>query len=223
MTSWNEGEEFASMGIGHFIWYPSTEKVVYEESFPRLVLFMSENGVDIPRWIIKGNKIHMPWRDRGEFLLDYNSQRMIDLRKFLFDTMNYQVLFMINRLESALTKILKATKFSKRLKVKRQFYRLYDLQYGAYVLIDYTNFKGEGILDSESYNGYGWGLRQVLENMEDNGKGNEINDFVESAKFVLTRRVLNSPSERNEERWLEGWLKRVENYNNFVVVNENNN
>ncbi|MGB2693511.1 MAG: hypothetical protein WBC96_13555, partial [Thermodesulfobacteriota bacterium] len=22
LTTWNEGEEFASLGIGHFIWYP---------------------------------------------------------------------------------------------------------------------------------------------------------------------------------------------------------
>ncbi|PYK40467.1 MAG: hypothetical protein DME60_07965, partial [Verrucomicrobia bacterium] len=26
LTSWNEGENFASLGIGHFIWYPKGQR-----------------------------------------------------------------------------------------------------------------------------------------------------------------------------------------------------
>jgi len=26
LTSWNKGEDFASLGIGHFIWYPAERK-----------------------------------------------------------------------------------------------------------------------------------------------------------------------------------------------------
>ena len=32
-------------------------------------------------------------------------------------------------------------------------------------LIDYVNFKGEGVLETERYRGRGWGLLQVLEGM----------------------------------------------------------
>ncbi|MGZ5512150.1 MAG: hypothetical protein ACXWG7_02070, partial [Chthoniobacterales bacterium] len=34
LTSWNAGENFASLGIGHFIWYPKDVRGPFEESFP---------------------------------------------------------------------------------------------------------------------------------------------------------------------------------------------
>src|SRR4051794_39519410 len=33
LTSWNAGEDFASLGIGHFIWYPEGRRGPFEESF----------------------------------------------------------------------------------------------------------------------------------------------------------------------------------------------
>ena len=33
LTSWNEGENFASLGIGHFIWYPKGQRGPFDESF----------------------------------------------------------------------------------------------------------------------------------------------------------------------------------------------
>ena len=36
LTSWNAGEDFASLGIGHFIWYPAGRRGPFEESFPQL-------------------------------------------------------------------------------------------------------------------------------------------------------------------------------------------
>jgi hypothetical protein len=39
-----------------------------------------------------------------------------------------------------------------------------------------------------------------------------VKSFAESAKTVLRNRVRNSPPERNEARWLPGWLKRVDTY-----------
>jgi hypothetical protein len=40
-----------------------------------------------------------------------------------------------------------------------------------------------------------------------------VNEFSHSAAAVLKRRVQNSPPERNEARWLSGWLNRVHSYN----------
>ncbi len=37
LTHWNEGETFASLGMGHFIWYPANISYrPYRESFTRL-------------------------------------------------------------------------------------------------------------------------------------------------------------------------------------------
>ena len=51
---------------------------------------------------------------------------------------------------------------------------------GLYVLLDYTNFKGEGTLKSERYKGQGWGLLQVLEHM-DPQESNKQKAFAQSA------------------------------------------
>ena len=37
LTSWNDGEDFPSLGIGHFIWYRAGQQEIYEESFPQLL------------------------------------------------------------------------------------------------------------------------------------------------------------------------------------------
>ena len=36
LVYWNEGENFPSLGIGHFIWYKQGEPGIFEESFPQL-------------------------------------------------------------------------------------------------------------------------------------------------------------------------------------------
>ena len=48
LTAWNYGEDFASLGIGHFIWYPSGRRGPFEESFPLLLRYLETNDVKIP-------------------------------------------------------------------------------------------------------------------------------------------------------------------------------
>ncbi len=84
---------------------------------------------------------------------------------------------------------------------------------GVYILADYVNFKGLGIIDSERYKGEGWGLLQVLEGMRDEIEAPDpIKEFVYSAENLLERRVSNSPLGRNEQKWLPGWKRRVNSY-----------
>jgi hypothetical protein len=52
LTSWNEGENFASLGIGHFIWYPKGQRGPFEESFPKLVSFVSSRGAKLPGFLL---------------------------------------------------------------------------------------------------------------------------------------------------------------------------
>ena len=39
LVYWNSGENFPSLGIGHFIWYRKNQTEIFDESFPKLVDF----------------------------------------------------------------------------------------------------------------------------------------------------------------------------------------
>ena len=48
---WNKGEEFASVGIGHFIWYTADKPMWFWEAFPPMLRFLIEHGARPPRWL----------------------------------------------------------------------------------------------------------------------------------------------------------------------------
>jgi hypothetical protein len=212
LTSWNSGENFASLGIGHFIWYPEGMPGPFEESFPQLVSFIAARGAKLPHLLLATGELHCPWKSRTEFLRAQQTPEMRQLRQFLVDTVDLQAQFMINRLQNALPKMLQETAPSNRAKVQQQFQRLTDSARGCFALADYVNFKGEGVLPTERYRGQGWGLLQVLEQMPDTNT-DAVAAFSRAAAQVLTRRVQNAPRERKESRWLPGWTHRVESYN----------
>ncbi len=211
LTSWNAGENFASLGIGHFIWYPKSARGPFEESFPDLVRYVSERGAKLPELLQRHHAC--PWNTRGEFLAAREGADMQALRRFLVDTIDLQAQFLVQRLEAALPKMLAAAPAADRADVRRQFERVASTGQGCYALVDYVNFKGEGVLDTERYQGQGWGLLQVLQSMNGSESGPAAaRAFSQAARQVLTRRVKNSPSARNEARWLPGWVQRVQSY-----------
>jgi hypothetical protein len=207
LTSWNSGENFASLGIGHFIWYPVGQSGPFEESFPPLLAYLKESGVRLPAWLTDSHGC--PWPNRSAFLADLRSARLQELRTILANTVPLQARFAANRLETALPKMLAAAPAGEQAKVKQNFYRVAATSSGMYPLVDYVNFKGEGTSPTERYRGEGWGLLQVLETMKE---GPAVEQFRTAATQVLTRRVHNAPPERHEERWLPGWLSRVRSY-----------
>ena len=213
LTSWNQGEDFASLGIGHFIWYPNGRRGPFEESFPKLVSFVSNRGAKLPTLLLDvGHGQPCPWNSRAEFQQAQNTVEMNQLRRFLVDTIDLQAEFLVARLEAALPKMLAEAAPADRSNVQQQFERLTKTPQGCYALIDYVNFKGEGVLHTERYQGQGWGLLQVLEAMHGNSDSGAPDEFARAAKVVLTRRVQNAPPERHESRWLTGWLRRVNSY-----------
>ena len=213
LTSWNEGENFASLGIGHFIWYPKGQRGPFEESFPKLVSFIAKRGAKLPGLLLGAGELPCPWNSRAEFLQAQETPEMRQLRRFLADTVDLQTEFLISRLQNALPKMLAEAAPSDRANVQQQFERLASTSQGCYALVDYVNFKGEGVLHTERYQGQGWGLLQVLENMHGTSAGLEAADeFARAAKATLIRRVQNAPAERRESRWLSGWLQRVSTY-----------
>ncbi|MDQ6862134.1 MAG: hypothetical protein M3032_13395 [Verrucomicrobiota bacterium] len=213
LTSWNSGENFASLGIGHFIWYPKGVRGPFEESFPDLVRFAASRNAKLPQVVIANRDSGCPWSSRAEFLAATDSPPMTELRRFLAATVDLQAEFLVERLQHALPKLLAEASPAARANVERQFARVATSPQGCYALIDYVNFKGEGVLDTERYGGQGWGLLQVLEGMTGTGDGPPAaQEFARSARSVLTRRVKNSPPDRKESLWLAGWLQRVASY-----------
>jgi hypothetical protein len=213
LTSWNQGEDFASLGIGHFIWYPKGRQGPFEESFPKLVSFVSSRGAKLPTLLLGVGRVQpCPWNSRAEFLQAQNTVEMNQLRRFLVDTIDLQAEFLVARLEASLPKMLAEAAPVDRTNVQKQFERLTKTPQGCYALIDYVNFKGEGVLHTERYQGQGWGLLQVLEAMQSNSDSGAPDEFARAAKVVLTRRVQNAPLDRHESRWLTGWLRRVNSY-----------
>ena len=210
---WNTGEDFPSLGIGHFIWYRAGQRGKFAESFPQLVDYYRAHDIKLPK-IIEENE-YSPWANSDEL---FRLKRIMDnditeLTNFLYNTKDIQVAFIFERLENSLEKMMAISDNPEN--VKKQFYRVAQSPNGLYPLIDYVNFKGEGTTRTETYNGEGWGLLQVLENMKGTGSGKAaLEEFSNSAKAVLERRVKNAGSDSNEKKWLQGWLNRCNTYKN---------
>lgn len=209
LTSWNKGENFASLGIGHFIWYPAGKKDRFQETFSDLLQVFQKEKVTLPEWL--ATAAGCPWSSREEFYQQIQSREMEDLRQLLFNTRDLQAIFMAQRLETLFPQIVASCPPEERERISSLFRRLTEEGKGWYALIDYLNFKGTGISPSERYQGKGWGLLQVLEQMPSSSK-RPLDDFVAAAKVVLTRRVQNAPPERDEKKWLPGWLNRLDTY-----------
>lgn len=213
LIAWNEGEDFMSLGIGHFIWHPANGKDSFEESFVRFLEYAESSGEQIPGWLDTAPFPACPWSSREGFLASAEDGRLIELKQFLIKTKPLQTVFIIKRLEEALPLILNSVSEERRNKINLQFNRVVFSPSGVFVLADYVNFKGLGITPSENYQGKGWGLLQVLEGMRDEKEAPDaVGEFARSANVVLEDRVKNSPSGRNEQKWLPGWQKRVNSY-----------
>ncbi len=207
---WNPGEAFASAGIGHFIWYPPGARGPFHESFPEMLAFLSSRSVPMPGWLEKDTTRGCPWSTREEFLDQRNGSEATELRRLLIDTVALQAEFMVARLESAFDKIIPVVPADETGVIASRFCALAATRLGRYALVDYVNFKGEGTKPEERYAGQGWGLAQALEEMHGGLPANV--DFAEAAARVLERRVRNAPAGRREQRWLRGWLHRVDSY-----------
>ena len=45
LVHWNVGEEFMSLGLGHFIWYPAGIEKTFSEIFPQLLSLFVERCI----------------------------------------------------------------------------------------------------------------------------------------------------------------------------------
>jgi hypothetical protein len=209
LTSWNKGEDFPSLGIGHFIWYPAGVPQTFEESFPAMIAHLQSRGAKPPSWVLTTRVC--PWRTRESFLAERNGERLAALRAFLARTVGLQAEFAASRARRALPKVLAAAPAAERAALEQKYDAVATTAQGVYTLVDYVNFKGEGVNPNERYAGRGWGLLQVLEEMKPVTSGPAAAaEFSAAAKRVLGRRIANAP--RPESQWRAGWFSRCEGY-----------
>lgn len=213
LTTWNYGEDFASLGIGHFLWHPyQNNRASFNSGFPHLLRYIEKRGIHLPWWLQGKNGLHCPWSSREEFLQAQNSTRMKELRDFLQQTIPVQAEYLASHLQIILPDLLINTPPEERTLIYNNFLSLAHTPAGTYALIDYLNFKGAGISDAPNNYAIGTGLLQVLRHMSFAPRGSTpLQAYVWSAKKALIRRVERSSSPHNE-RWLAGWFKRLNTY-----------
>lgn len=211
LTHWNEGEEFPSLGIGHFIWYPKGFDGRWTETFPEFVRYAQAKGAkDIPATALLPD---CPWQNRSAFQRDFNGPRLTALRKWLASRIDLQTDFIMAKSRAALPKIMAAAPADQRDRIRRNYEKVASTPNGTYALIDYVNFKGDGTNPRERYNGEGWGLMWVLMEMRNVPAGQAAaREFAAAAKRRLDLRVRNSPPARGEKRWTAGWHNRCDTY-----------
>lgn len=213
LTSWNEGEDFPSLGIGHFIWYRSGQQEAFVESFPALLAYYDSQNITLPLWLDALPNREAPWQNKAQFEAEFDAERLSELRDFLYRTREIQVQFIINRMQQSLPSLIAHAQQPSL--IEALFYEIANnsAPLGMYALIDYVNFKGEGTSNKERYAGQGWGLLQVLETLASTRDGTELMpQFAQSARTVLAQRVANAPAQRNEQRWIQGWNNRTLTY-----------
>lgn len=212
LVHWNDGEAFPSLGIGHFIWYPEGVEGRFVESFPALMEYMEQRQVNIPEWLRALEPFDAPWREKADFLAVDDSPRVAELREFLAGTQGIQAEFIFRRARQSLAKVIEAAPDNQKPEIAARLESLSQTPGGVYAIIDYVNFKGEGLSPTERYEGQGWGLLQVLLEMSESPDQSALLKFREAADTVLTRRAANAENPIERERWLPGWRKRLETY-----------
>lgn len=151
LVHWNEGESFPSLGIGHFIWYPAGVNERFVESFPQLIAYMNQRQAPVPGWLRSLDPLDAPWPDRSAFMRVQDSARVTELREFLAVTQGVQAEFIFLRTQASLGNVLEEIPSHSRDAIRQYLTALSATPGGVYALMDYVNFKGEGLAESERY------------------------------------------------------------------------
>lgn len=217
LVHWNKRENFAAMGIGHFTWYPAGRRARFGNTFPGLLDHLQKNGVKLPHWVQRARFEGAPWRSREELMRVKNTPEIRQFAQLLYKTRHLQAKYIMDRAMRAMPRLVKKTPQHLRGHVANNLNAVANSHGGRYVLVDYVNFKGEGLNRHGGYKGHNWGLLQVLEEMHPSRPGPQaLNEYADAAMRVLERRVRNSNPRRNERKWLPGWRNRTNTYRNPI-------
>lgn len=215
---WSKNEPFPSLGIGHFIWYPKGIPERFDQTFPAMIQYYIDNKVKVPAWLVAIKNTGAPWPNRSTFEKARNDPQFKELQYLLMNTKALQTKFFFERLTASIPEITDTVAPQYRDHIVKSYNAVAKSKGGWYPLIDYINFKGKGIKDTERYNNQGWGLLQVLQAMRPIAPGpNALREFSRAASATLHRRIRNSPPSKNEKRWLKGWMKRTNGYATSIL------
>ncbi len=218
LTWWGEGEDFPSFGIGHFIWFPAGVDAPFDETFPAMVSFVRQRSPDslaVPRWLADLTPFVAPWKDKQQLDRAQSAADMVELREWLQATRQLQARFIVATFRQRWRDLALPAEQYRHMTLLLQ--KMAETAGGLFAVIDYYNFKGLGDNPRERYQGQGWGLIQVLQALAPlHNEAGDCADLVEqfrrAAASRLRLRVELAPPERNESRWLDGWLKRLQGY-----------
>jgi hypothetical protein len=233
LAFWSTNEAFPSLGIGHFIW--GTDGV-YDYVFPQFVDFLLEKSEETPpaftfptkyqtslyNKLIVNGKLTYPkeaWKDKESF---DKSTITSELRNFLDETevKNMQREFIMQRAYKSIYSIIETEKDPTiKTKLKTRINKLInESDNSRFALLDYINFKGNGLKTTERVNGKGWGLKQVILGMND---PIDLNSFIISAKARLKVRLDDDKAKNKEKYYItkEGYNKltrRINKYKKYI-------
>jgi hypothetical protein len=210
-------------GYGHLEWFfdfvPSKDGYSFNSWLLQYKKTTSSTLSKLPEWL--SDTTEPPWESQLEFDQDKAkpSGKYKELVDFLEETMDQQTSFIAERAEKAIPLITDTLTDSQIKTFNSNLNRLiYDSRdqpnrLGIWMVTDYIHFKGEGTLDSEVYDGFGWGLKQVILEMEQYKNEAPVSAFVLAAKKVLNQRIEHSPG-KTDSKYRKEWFKRLDSYLN---------
>lgn len=209
LAYWSPNEDFPSLGIGHFIWFPPSASAARArfggDSFPPFLRFAVSEGAQLPPVLAKlGPNFVCPWPNRSSFEHMAPSEREA-LVRFLDETKPLQIKHILQRFERARS-AFRADPHGTSALAKMEAVAASPA--GAYPIVDYVNFKGEG----DRSNPFSWGLWNVLLQMKATSAEQAHYAFADAAAVVLGQRVDRNPKDRV---FLKGWLNRIQTYRDF--------
>jgi hypothetical protein len=209
LAYWSPNEDFPSLGIGHFIWFPANASKARArfgaDSFPQFLRFVTQQRVSLPPLLARLSPGFVcPWPNRSAFQNMRSSDREA-LLKFLSDTKHLQMKHILSRFMSAREAFKNGPDGTA---IAAKIDAISQSPSGIYPVIDYVNFKGEG----KSSDKTSWGLWNVLAQMRSTSPDHAHKAFAEAAETVLRNRVNRHPGDRV---FLDGWTNRIQTYRDF--------
>ncbi|SKA82349.1 hypothetical protein SAMN02745130_02281 [Thiothrix eikelboomii] len=213
LLRWHSQGNFADLGIGHLVWYPANQRGPYTETFPSFLNYVQSKNVPLPTWLANRPNQASPWANKAAFERAKDDPQLRELANFLQKTLGLQAAFMTDQLRRNLPTMVQTLPAPYRQAALNNFQVMEKTPGGVYPMLDYMVFQGSGTSSNERYNGLGWGLLQVLLNMETVQPGpNALAEFMRSANDSVMHRVAAAPAERREARMLSTWQTRIRTY-----------
>ncbi|WP_308874745.1 hypothetical protein [Thiothrix subterranea] len=108
LVHWNDGENFASMGLGHFTWYPAGRAARFGNTFPDLLGHLQSNGVQLPAWVQQARYQGAPWRTKAKLMRAKQTGQVRELQDLLYQTRLLQAAYIVDRTRRAMPKLVNA-------------------------------------------------------------------------------------------------------------------